>query len=307
MKTLNELIKFKMSLLEMDEKVATYNSYRTLLAYIDKHYGDIEMKSVNADFCRKMQIEMKSEGKSDSTIRTYFALITAIFNYAAYKKYVDQSQFPFQRKSYELDLVKRPKMKKRTDHFLTKEQMTAIYNNWCTTHNYYIGLFLMSYLCNGCNVRDLIELKWNKNKDIITFQRHKTKEKTDMVITIPIIDKLRAILDKCATEYSINDPVLYEVGKDATEEEKHKKTMCINNLITRELRKLDLDLPDNISTTFARHSYANVMSRSRVPFQYIEQQMGHSLKGVSTHYISSFPIEDMFEFNGMLFDEKPLV
>lgn len=302
MKTINELIKFKMDILEQDEKVSTYNSYRTLLAYIDKNYGQTDIKSINSDFCRAMQIKMKSEGKSDSTIRTYFALITAIFNYSVYKGYVEESQYPFQRKSYELDRIKRPKTKKRNDHFLTKAQITSIYNHWINHNNYYVGLFLMSYLCNGCNIRDLVELKWNKNPEIITFQRHKTIDKTDLMIVIPIIEPLRAILNKCASVYSIDTPILYEVDMDATEEEKHKKTMIVNNNITKELRKLDLDLPENISTTFARHTYSTVMHQENVPYTYVEMSLGHTLSGVASNYIGSYPIEKSFQYNSFLLE-----
>lgn len=298
MKTLNELIEFKMELLEQDEKVSTYNSYRTLLSYIKSHYGEVQMTDVDADFCRKLSKDLKSEGKSPSTMRTYYAMLTAIFNYASYKGYTD-NDFPFQKHSYELDKVRKPKPRKRNDCFLTKEQMTSIYNLWLDlSEQYYVGLFLASYLANGANLNDVLRFKWGKNPQIIQFHRHKTKEKTDMLITVPIIPQLKVVFDEIAAPYTEN-ALLFPNSPIDNEKEFHKYITSINNKVTKSIREIGpaLALPDNISTTWARHTFATVMNQSNVPYAYTEMAMGHTLEGVANNYIGNFKIEDSLKFN----------
>lgn len=303
MKTLNELIQFKMSLLEMDEKVATYNSYRTLLAYIDKHYGDIPMNDVDTDFCRRLSNDLKSEGKSPSTERTYYAMLTAIWNYASYKGYTS-NEFPFQKHSYELDKVKKPRPRKRNNCFLTKEQITSIYKLWLDlSDQYYVGLFLASYLSNGANLNDVLRFKWCENQRLITFQRHKTMEKTDMVIKVPVIAPLEAIFNEIGQQYQPNTPIFPDTPID-NEKLIHKHVMNTNNKVTKAIREIapTLNLPENISTTWARHTFSTVMHQSNVPYAYTEMALGHTLDGVASNYIGGFSIEDSFKFNKNLLD-----
>lgn len=298
MKTLNELIKFKMELLEQDEKVSTYNSYRTLLSYIKSHYGEVQMTDVDADFCRQLSKDLKSEGKSPSTMRTYYAMLTAIFHFASYKGYTDKD-YPFQKHPYELDKVRKPKPRKRNNCFLTKEQMTSIYNLWLDlSEQYYVGLFLASYLSNGANLNDVLRFKWGKNPQIIQFHRHKTKEKTDMLITVPIIPQLKVVYDEIAAPYTENG-LLFPNSPIDNEKEFHKYITSINNKVTKSIREIGpaLALPDNISTTWARHTFATVMNQSNVPYAYTEMAMGHTLDGVSSNYIGNFKIEDSLKFN----------
>ena len=183
MKTLNSLIELKMKSLEEDGKVSTMKNYRSFLHYIDGHFGEVDIKSVNPEFAQKMKKMMTVEGKTTSTINSYFALMSSIFNYAVYKKYTTADKYPFQRKSYELDKVKKPKPVKRTDWFLKKEQMQLIYGEWVKETNQsikrYVGIFLASYLCNGANLADVLRLRYDSNyykndKKVLVFTRKKT-------------------------------------------------------------------------------------------------------------------------------------
>lgn len=299
MKTLNELIRFKMELLEQDEKVATYKSYRTLLSYIQSHYGDVDIATVDAAFCRQLAKDLKSEGKSPSTERTYYAMLTAIWNYASYKGYT-ANDFPFQKHSYELDKIKKPKPRKRNGCHLTKEQMGSLYELWKDlSEQHYVGLFLASYLSNGANLNDVLRFRWNKDPRIITFQRHKTKERSDMLITVPIIPQLSAIFAEIASPWQPDAP-LFDIP--ATESELHNMIASENNRTTKAVREIApaIGLPENISTTWARHTFATVMHQSNVPYAYTEMAMGHTLDGVAGNYIGAFTVEKSFEYNSNL-------
>ena len=60
----------------------------------------------------------------------------------------------------------------------------------------------------------------------------------------------------------------------------------------------ELGLPDNLSPTYARHSYSTVMHHSGVPFAVVEQNLGHANTGnVAFNYIGQASLEDLYNWN----------
>ncbi len=59
------------------------------------------------------------------------------------------------------------------------------------------------------------------------------------------------------------------------------------------------------SSTFARHSFATNMSRSKVPMDYISFAMGHSVGNrgqITKRHISPYSLEEQLEYNSYLLD-----
>lgn len=303
MKTLNELIKEKISYLEEDGQIGTRNSYRTLHSYITSRFGEVKITDFNASFARNFKAKLIEDGKSPSTIHTYLSLLTAIFNYSTYLGLTREKDYPVRRRTFEVDKPTKPKMLKRNGNVLTIEQMKSIYELWNELYDddevYYLGLFLVSYLSNGANLQDVMRFRWNENNNIIVFQREKTKRKSDMLITVPIIQPLRNILDKIASKYE-PETCLFDLPEK--DEEKRMLISSVNNKVSSTLRKFSktLGLTEKVSVTYARHTYATVMNRLGAPFTYIELSMGHSLNGVVGNYVANYQIEDAFKWNSML-------
>lgn len=314
MKTLNSLIELKMKSLEEDGKVSTNKSYRTLLSYIESHFGEVDIKSVNPEFAKKMKKIMTTEGKSTSTINNYFALLSSIFNYAVYKKYTTADKYPFQRKSYELDKVKKPKPVKRTDWFLKKEQMQLIYGEWQKETNQsikrYVGIFLASYLCNGANLADVLRMRFDSNyykndKKILVFTRKKTQGRSDSKVTIPITTHLRSIIDAIGDNETKNGYVFgsFLNGIDTTNQSAiDGRVMYINAYASKVVRSFckKIGIDENVSITYARHSYSTILNHLNAPYSIVEYNLGHSLSGVSGNYIAKPQIEDLFKYNELL-------
>lgn len=314
MKTLNSLIELKMKSLEEDGKVSTNKSYRTLLSYIESHFGEVDIKSVNPEFAKKMKKVMTAEGKSTSTINNYFALLSSIFNYAVYKKYTTADKYPFQRKSYELDKVKKPKPVKRTDWFLKKEQMQLIYGEWQKETNQsikrYVGIFLASYLCNGANLADVLRLRYDSNyykndKKVLVFTRKKTQGRSDSKVTIPITTHLKSIIDAIGDSEAKNGYVFgsFLNGIDTTNQSAiDGRVMYINTYTSKVARAFcnRIGIEENVSVTYARHSYSTILNHLNAPYSIVEYNLGHSLSGVSGNYIAKPQIEDLFKYNELL-------
>lgn len=315
--TVNELICEKITVLRMNGKVPTARNYRALLHFIEKHFGLLKASDCDAACVMRMKTIMKD--LSPSTQAGYLACLKSIWNYASYKGYTGRTEYPFQRHQFEIDKVRVPKTRKRTEHFLTIEQISKIYHHWFEMPDEkardrsckkYVGLFLFSYLGNGANVNDLIRLRynndwWNSDGKVLTFVRHKTEEKSPVKVTIPVTPLLKPILDYICDEPKRNGLVIgsFLGNVDINDGDAlFKRIMYLNNFTSVKVRKVCkvLGLRDDVCTTFARHSFISVSNHLGFNFSTIEQMAGHTLPNVSGNYIGQVPNEKLFEIGNAL-------
>lgn len=315
--TVNELICEKIAMLQMQGKYPTARNYKSLLHFIERHFGLLKASECDARCVMRMKMIMKDF--STSTQASYFACLKSIWNYAHYKGYTAKCEYPFQRHEYEIDKVRVPKTKRRTEHFLTREQMSALYRHWLSmpdgtkreaSSKRYVALFLFSYLGNGANLNDLLRMRYNNDwfnsgGEILSFVRHKTAEKSPVKVQIPVTGWLRPILDYIADEPKRNGLVLSSFlgGVDPNDEERLSlRIMYINTWTSNRVRKAcaALGLRDDVSVTFARHSYSTALHHIGAPFALVERNLGHSGTDIAFNYIGSFSTEDLFKWNELL-------
>lgn len=315
--TVNELICEKIAMLKMQGKYPTARNYRALLHFIEKHFGLLKASECDAKCVMRMKMTMKDW--STSTQASYFACLKSIWNYAHYKGYTGKCDYPFQRHEYEIDKVKVPKTKRRTEHFLTREQISKLYRHWFEmpdekvrdrNSKRYVALFLFSYLGNGANINDLLRMKYtndwfNSEGKILSFIRHKTAEKSPVKVQIPVTKWLQPILDYISETPKRNGLVLSSfLGDiDPTDEEKLTlRIMYLNTYTSNRVRKVckKLGLRDDVSVTFARHTYSTTLHHIGAPFALVERNLGHSGTDIAFNYIGSFSTEDLFKWNELL-------
>lgn len=311
-KSINELICSKMESLLANGQINTAHNYRTLLHFIERNYGVVMASKCGPEFVQRMYRDMS--GLSDSTKSSYFAYLKSIWNLAHYLGHTGRADFPFQRNSYEINKVKIPRMGKRSEHYLTREDMSRIFSYWkgmrdCIRKRY-IAIFLFSYLGNGANVADLLRLTYNADwfssgGRILTFVRHKTLSRTGLKVRIPVTEWLREVMDYVADEPVRGMPVLgsFLNGTDLRDEERMlKRVMCVNNSASKILRKelKKIGIREDVCVTMARHSFISVSNHLGFNFSLIESMCGHTLPGISGSYIGQAPIERLFEVGNAL-------
>lgn len=319
--TLNELITLKMASLQLEGKWATSAHYQSVLHQVEKLYGIVPMKNVTAGLMGDFKNRLKQQGICDSTISTYLSDIKAIWNYAAYKKYVSDNNYPFQRKSYEIDRVKIPKVAKRNDRWLEKSDIQKLWEwwkqapedkGWKRRRKVYVGLWLASYLGGGANLADVLQWKFNSDYfksggKVITFTRTKTKGRSDTVVHIPVTPQLKMIIDDMGEEPQLDGLIFPELlcGMRPEDGEKYRfRILTIGSECRKRMMEVveQLGIKEVISPTWARHSFATIMNRIGCPFALVEQMMGHTLPGVSGHYIAVTPVEELERWCCMLLD-----
>lgn len=315
--SINELIVEKMAMLRQNGKFGTLHNYRGLLHFIEKHFG--VLKAVDCNAAAVMRMKNLMSHLSTSTQASYLACLKSIWNYARYIGATGKTDYPFQRHSYEINKIRVPRIQRRMDSYLTIEQISALYHHWFTiptdkkfniSRKKHLGLFLLSYLGNGANMNDLLRLTYNNdwfnsNGKVLSFIRHKTAEKSPVKVRIPVTHWLKPILDFIADEPVKNAPVLgsFLNGCQLDDEEKLLKKIMYHNTYSSKRVRYEckiLGIRDDVSMTFARHSYATILNHLGCNFSLIEQCLGHILPGVSGHYIGNAPIETLIEMNEKL-------
>lgn len=305
--TLNELVTEKMVIMENDGKMNSAHNYRTLLHFIQKHFGIVLISECGPEFIKQMDKCLADY--SPSTKSTYYSLLKSIWHYAEYKGYTGKCEYPFRRKQYEMDKIAIPKILRRSDWWVDIKGMSEIYHSWENmkdgNRKRYIGLFLTSYLFNGANINDIVRIRFTRdwfqsNGTILSFIRKKTAEKSPTKVRVPVTKWVKPILEYMGEEPELNGLVFKSFidGYDMTENSLFKRIMTLNSVISKQI-KIVTGRPD-ISTTTARHSFITNANHLGFNYSIIEQMAGHVLSDVSGNYIGQAPVERLFEVGNAL-------
>lgn len=314
-RTLNELLTEKSVVCRNENRLGTSYCYRSLLHYVERKYGIVQMSEVNPKWAIGFHNALKADGKTSATIKNYFALLQCITNYGAYLGCTKGDTKLVRSKSYELNKVKLEKPKNRQNKWLNIEDMNRLWDYWATTenktHRKWLGIGLASYLCNGANLADVLRLRYDdeyysSNKKLFGFFRQKTRNSSGAYVRIPIIDRLRTIIDAIGDK-EVNGGLVFgsflgNVDMD-DDDAVAKKVMTTNTSCSKVLRTIckKLGIREDISVTFFRHSYASNLNHQGCNYALIERSLGHTLGGIADSYIANAPIEQLFELNNKLF------
>ena len=282
-RTLAGLMELKM---ETVSAAATIVNYKSAAKWVHRAYPDgLPAGNVNPATIGEIVRVMKENGKSDTTVNIYLSIIKASINYAIYKGLFDEKKYPFKKNAWECDKVTLPKSAKRQDRWIGQEEIRSLAGKFYAAGNRWTGMFLFSYLTGGMNLADMVDLKFTREwitKGVIRWTRRKTAHKKNDTIAVPVSSHVARILENMGVTPVEGEPV-FPFLKGDYRRRKANAAACLN----RELKK------HGISMTYARHSFATVATKNRMPASMVEQSMGHSLSGVSSHYVAGWDVDEM--------------
>ena len=310
------------------KKASTAETYRNARDCFIRSgvYNPKDGYNVDVDKVKDWVEWMKKMKYTQTTIGFYLRAIRVVFKTCISRGYMREKDYPFG--ANQPNKIKIPSGTSRRADFLTIEQMTELYNFFLAGEfpselksseliRQSIGMFLCQYLCNGCNLYDLALLRYDDYYDVsgqkaFRFFRHKTKEHSEngSEVIVPITPPLHRIMDELAAPYQKGKlvfPFLLGEGVDPDSQQARNKIHQENHNIGDRMKKVAKILNWNImpSSTFARHSFATNMSRSKVPMDYISFAMGHSVGNrgqITKRYISPYSLEEQLEYNSYLLD-----
>jgi integrase/recombinase XerD len=305
-----------------DERIGTYEAYKNAYTAFNKFRGAtyerngreaVEVKpgkelspiDLTPEMLKKFEAFMKDSGAGRTTIAIYMRGLKVIYNICINHNPGLSEFYPFARKQNDKGKHKIKKGAGKKGEALTVDELQALINSETTPglpdHEAKL-LWLFSFYCQGMNFRDIGLLKYSNIKgEIITYIRQKTRntEEEEKKLEIPLTDAIRDIIvtlgnpDKRPSAY-----VFGWTTKDMdakTQYDTIKQKIKYTNKWLNELCKAN-DLPE-ITTYWARHSYANLLKQTGESVEFIRELLGHSDIKTTEAYLNRFDIDKKRKVN----------
>lgn len=303
--TMEELFNEKISLCG---SVGTATGYRETLKKINAAFPKgLKLTDISVDTVNRFVTYMTDIGLNSTTINIHLTKLKACLNYGIYKGYVKESQYPFKRTAVEIDKITLPKGRKRDTEYITKDEMRMIWDWFMHSRkvNRRVGMFLFSYLHGGINVADMVHLKFNDfyfREGGFCYKRRKTMHKNDFNVIVPVTKWTEALFERMGIVPTAGNYVFRELSFDGTDKDYMRVKQTASAQINRVIHKVSGELGiSGVSMTTARHTFATVATKNRMPWTMVEQAMGHANNTVSGHYIGGFSVEEMrVDFENLL-------
>jgi integrase len=294
---------FRAKIFELTEKdsIGNANMYKCALASLEAFAGDkLAFDTITPKWLNRYLAHLEKKGLKYSSIGMYMRTLRAIVNDAMKQDLIKQASYPFGKGKFEIPTGAGREMALLLDDI----KKIAAYECSTDTMAMCRDLWMFSFYCNGANFGDLCRFTFDDiEQGEIYFYRKKTFTKTlnKKEIIAPILPPMQSIIDRWGNEKSAKGLIFPFCNGCTTEAEMKLKIFDIIRLTNRQIKLVTkaLDLPD-ISTYNARHSYATILAKMRVPESYIAESLGHANRTITQSYFGSYSKEERIQYNSML-------
>jgi integrase len=306
--SLQELYTEKIKELKKENRIGTSESYDLSLKSLIKFYGKktLDFEQITVDFLNDYQKWMLSNKKSYTTIGIYLRNLRHILNKAKNQDFITAKAYPFGKRENKFEIPTGNNIKKA----LSLSEIKLIYNYQPENlmQQKAKDYWLFSYLCNGMNIADVVNLKYENIKgNTFEFYRKKTINTTNekKKISVKITEHVKIILDRLKCEPSKPENYIFPIITDNMQpDEKHRKVKQHIHNINTHLRIITkkIGIDKDITTYFARHSYSTILRDSGAPVEFISEQLGHQNLKTTQSYLDSFQDEIREKYANVLTD-----
>ena len=251
----------------------------------------IFFSEITPEWLQKYERFMTEKGRSLTTVSMYLRTLRTIFNQTISEGEIPSELYPFGKKKYQMPAVQNVKKALSHDHLkllfnatpMTPEQERAK------------DFWFFSYTCNGMNIKDIALLKYKDLEgDKFVFYRAKTKTTSKgklKPVTVYLNDYSLSIIEKYGNKDKSIQNLIFPIISEANSPEQNFR--AIKNFtisINKNLKKLALSngLTQDISTYWARHSFATNAIRNGASMEFVSEALSHSDLKTTQGYFAGF-------------------
>ncbi len=280
--------------LKQENRIGTAVSYECARNSLIEFKKDLSFAEITSDVLKKYEYWMLNNGKSVTTIGIYLRSLRAIYN----MQNINRALYPFGEGKNKYSIPTSRNIKKA----LTIDEVAKIYSYEAKpmslkdmAKDYWVFL----YLCNGMNVKDFCMLKWeNINGEILTYKRAKTlrSKKENRSITVALKPETNEIIKKWGQPSILKEAYIFpHIQEGMTSERQRAVYQQLTKNINKYMKQIAFELGINkdVTTYFARHSFATVLKRSGATVELISELLGHSSVDTTESYLDSFENEQI--------------
>lgn len=277
-------------------KYAKKSFTKYINTYLNNKIENYRITSIDAswvnDYFSKMT-ELSATTKND-----YILLLRAVFNHAISEKLIDPKQYPFNEKNINNYFnIQSSAKSKRALTFEEFEKLKSCRSLLTNAQKEAFDYFMLSYLFNGANLRDIAGLKFSdidSHDNTITFNRNKSsrKKKIDKEIVVVMSDQIKKIIELRGNKNDSQDYIFpIFSGQEQNEVE---KTIVVKNKTHLWRKKWKIiaktaGVRPDLTYQMARHTYATIAQLNNIPIEEISKAMGHSSIQQTKDYIATLP------------------
>jgi integrase len=278
--------------LKLQKRINTAVSYETALKSIEGFKAGLRYADITVNFLKRYEAKMLEADKSITTVGFYLRSLRTIMNRAD----IDRKLYPFGTGKNKYIIPTGRNIKKA----LTLDEISRIFSYNAeagTTKAMAKDYWIFSYLCNGINVKDICLLKWkNIDGDYLLYERAKTsrtkREKKPIIVSLK--PEAKAIISRWGLPSLSPDSYVFpHLSKGMTPERERDVIKQLTKNINNNMKKIATELKINkeVTTYFARHSFATVLKNSGASISYISEAFDHSSEKVTQSYLAGLDIE----------------
>ena len=268
----------------LDELRTSILHFRKTLNF---YFSDIDLR-----WLRGYELYLRGRGNRPNTIGIRMRALRMLYNRAITDKVVKRDNYPFNDfkvSEFHEQTMKRAISKEDIKRIIDLDLRTV---TTCRSPYLQLGrdLFLFSYLSCGINLTDMVRIRYC---DIFEGRLSYHRQKTGKLISFQLQPMALDIIAKYRKpDAAPNDYVFPILDRriHKTEVQKRDRIHKVMKATNRALRRIGevLDIPIDLTTYVARHSYATVLKRSGVSTAIISESLGHSSEKVTQIYLDSF-------------------
>ena len=288
-KTVQEVFNQYIQELESANRLRYADMYKCTmhsLIKFNKHL-DIPFSDMDTIWLKRYEVWLQSQGLAINTLGTRFRHLRVIYNFAIEEKIVKSEYYPFN--SFKVSKLSQTTAKRS----IQKGEILSVLNYQGQTplECLAIDLCTFSSLAAGINFGDIARLtKDNILENRLIYIRKKTQKQ----IKVSLQEQAIKLIQK----YSMPDnPYLFPILSNfhKTEQQKVNRIHKIIAKVNKSLKEIGerLNIPIDLTTYVARHSFATVLKRSGVNTSLICEALGHSSERVTQIYLDSFGNDQM--------------
>ena len=281
-------------------RASTTSSYQCAFNSLTSFSKNLVWNDLTPEFLEEYEAYMREEGNSQNTIGIYLRSLRAVINYGIANGLFAKEYYPFGRKSHGKYQIPSAQNKKRALSKKEVEAIKALEVKPGSRKELARDFWLFSYYANGCNIKDIVHLRWKDidwKEGVIQFVRKKTERanKSNQVqITAVIHPHITEVIQRRGVDDSQPENYVFSIiDANQTAEEQHKHTQEFVRRINIGLKQIakELNLTKNLTTYTARHSHAYALLMGGASLEVIMDQFKHSSMKTTMNYIDSIDNE----------------
>ncbi|MBT2163526.1 site-specific integrase [Zobellia barbeyronii] len=287
--------------LKSEDRIGTAVSCNCAKKSLENFKQGLTFADITPALLKKYENWMLDNGKSITTVGIYLRSLRTIYNL----QNIDNSLYPFGGKQGKYTIPTGKNIKKA----LTIQEIAKIYHYKTSlnpTKDMARDYWLFLYLCSGMNVKDFCLLKWNNiDGEMLNYQREKTKRsnKENKSISVALKAESWTILKKWSIPSVSKEAFIFpHIQQGMSAERQRVIYQQLTKTINKYMKQIaeELGIEKNVTTYYARHSFATVLKRSGTNIGMISELLGHSSVKVTESYLDSFQSDQIHKITGAL-------